>query len=154
MELIHSRYATGKEATVSKLWDGTFLICRLVEDQYQDGVKVPGETCIPCGRYKLELRTEGGMHARYSERFPGIHRGMLWLQDVPGFTWIYYHIGNDDDESLGCPLVATRIVEVGEDHWEGRSSTDAYLKLIDRVHAAWDRGEEVWVTVTDHEIEL
>lgn len=67
--------------------------------------KVHGETRIPAGRYELRLRNEGGMTQRYAARFPDIHKGMIWLQDVPYFEWVYIHIGNTARDTEGCILV-------------------------------------------------
>ena len=63
------------------------------------------ETRIPAATYRITLRDEGGMTGRYAKRFPEFHRGMLWLRDVPGFEWIYIHLGNTDDHTSGCILV-------------------------------------------------
>ena len=67
--------------------------------------KVKGITCIPAGIYKLALRTQGGMTKRYAGRFPKTHRGMIWLQDVPNFKYVYIHIGNYPEDTEGCVLV-------------------------------------------------
>lgn len=67
--------------------------------------KVYGETRIPAGRYDIKLRTEGGMTQRYAQRFPDMHKGMLWLQEVPMFEWVYIHIGNTAADTEGCILV-------------------------------------------------
>ena len=34
-----------------------------------------------------------------------MHKGMLWLQDVPNFKWILIHCGNTDEHTAGCLLV-------------------------------------------------
>ena len=73
------------------------------EDEYRE-VKVPGKTRIPEGTYKVLLRDEGGMTKRYAEKLAW-HKGMLHLQDVEGFEWVYIHIGNTDDHTSGCILV-------------------------------------------------
>ncbi|KKK90217.1 hypothetical protein LCGC14_2725280, partial [marine sediment metagenome] len=39
--------------------------------------------------------------------FSDIHEGMIWLQNVPGFKYIYIHCGNDDDDTDGCILVGS-----------------------------------------------
>ena len=81
-------------------------LCYTVEDEYRK-VKVRKETRIPANRYELKLRTEGPLNERYKVRFNDIHEGMIWLQDVPNFKWIYIHCGNDDDDTDGCILVGS-----------------------------------------------
>lgn len=79
-------------------------LCFTLEDEFRS-VKVRGETRIPAGVYRVTLRTEGGHHERYNEKYPW-HRGMLWIRDVPGFQFILFHIGNDEDDTEGCVLTA------------------------------------------------
>ena len=98
------RLNTTKHSTIGTLSiDGEFE-CFTLEDPYH-AVKVKGNTRIPNGIYKLGLRTEGGLHERYSEIFGNDHKGMIWLRDVPNFTYIYIHIGNTHEHTAGCPLV-------------------------------------------------
>ena len=66
--------------------------------------KVPGETRIPSGIYKLKLRTEGGFHERYKKRFP-FHKGMIEICGVPNFDYILIHCGNNDEHTKGCVLI-------------------------------------------------
>ena len=63
------------------------------------------ETCIPEGEYEIKLRTVGGFNERYTKKYPTMHRGMLWLQDVPGFEYILIHQGNTDEHTSGCLIV-------------------------------------------------
>ena len=119
--------------------------CFGLEDEHR-AVKVAGETRIPAGTYPVELRTEGGMHSRYLEKFPDIHKGMLWLQDVPGFEWIYFHIGNTDDHTAGCILVGqgANLGPLGTVTL--KNSTSAYIAFYERViDAAWLGSLEVEV---------
>ena len=153
MELLHSRYDAGPHSTISKISDEAGYICYLLEDKMRDE-KIHGETAIPAGRYLVTLRTEGGKHADYGRRFPGFHRGMIWIRDIPGYEYVYYHIGNTVKDSLGCPLTGLRAVKNDAGDYETRQSTDAYKILAQRCHDAWDRGEEVWTTITDHKMVL
>ena len=155
MELKLLRISSGDEASLgilfnveaarAPLWS---FLCYTLEDQYNEP-KIPGETRIPAGRYEIKLRTEGGMHKRYTERFLPWHGGMLWLQDVPGFTFIYIHVGNKDDDSEGCILVGdgqiSNIVERGQ----VTSSVLAYRRLYEKIHAAL-MNDTVWIEVEDY----
>ena len=111
--------------------------CFGLEDEAR-AVKIDGETRIPAGTYPIKLRTAGNIHPKYQAKFPDIHKGMLWLQDVPGFEWIYFHIGNTDEHTAGCILLAqdARIRSLGA--IELRNSTFAYAAFYERViDAAW-----------------
>lgn len=116
-----------------------------LEDEHREE-KVMHETRIPAGIYNVKLREHGGFHQRYASRFASIHRGMLELENVPGFTDILIHCGNDDDDTSGCLLVG-----MGADlkHHTISKSTSAYKELYLQVLAAMDRGEEVTVIVYD-----
>lgn len=81
-------------------------LCYTLEDEFRIK-KVSGETRIPSGTFELKLRTEGSLTKRYEARFPGVHEGMIWLQDVPNFKWIYIHCGNDDEDTRGCILIGS-----------------------------------------------
>ena len=81
-------------------------LCYTLEDEFRVK-KVSKETRIPAGTYELKLRTEGALTKRYETRFSDIHEGMIWLQNVPGFKYIYIHCGNDDDDTDGCILVGS-----------------------------------------------
>lgn len=108
------------------LLDGKFQ-CWTLEDPPQDQ-KIPGRTRIPAGQYDILLRQEGGMHQDYSTRFVNEHEGMLELQDVPNFSYIYIHIGNYAKDTEGCILV-------GKMAYKERvtSSTDTYFSLYEKV---------------------
>ena len=150
MELLVTRISSGVEATLGTLHDvtsGAKFLCYTLEDQYQE-VKVAAETRIPPGRYQIKLRTEGGMLQRYKKRFPWNH-GMLWLQDVPGFTFIYIHVGNKDDDSEGCLLVGDGQISNVEERGQVTSSVAAYRRLYAHITGALENGEEVWIDIED-----
>lgn len=151
MKLWLQRFGYGDDSTVGRLYDrteepGKFL-CWTLEDERRQ-VKVKGETCIPEGVYRIVLRTEGGMHGKYAERYGKRHRGMLWLQKVPDFEWVYIHKGNTDDDTDGCVLVG-ETVEMHGGEFAVYNSERAYLALYDRIVAAMDRGEDVTFTVSE-----
>jgi len=105
--------------------------CFVLEDQYQLD-KIYGETRIPTGTYKIKLRTTGRMHSKYSIRFPSFHKGMLEIQDVPNFKYIYIHIGNDDNDTLGCLLLGVKSV-INNGKIKIENSTDAYVRFYQKV---------------------
>lgn len=131
------RKISNADETLSAIYVDDDLECFGLEDERRS-VKVDGETRIPAGLYPVKLRTEGGIHPRYAKNFPDIHKGMLWLQDVPGFEWIYIHIGNKDEHTAGCILVAqdAHIGPLGTVTL--KNSRLAYIAFYERViDAAW-----------------
>ena len=102
MELIIKRLLDDSRSTVGKLYLDGRLFAGTLEDTRRHK-KVPRLTRIPAGRYEIKLRFDSPMAKRYEELYGT--RGMLWLQDVEDFEWVYIHIGNDDDDSDGCILV-------------------------------------------------
>lgn len=146
-----NRYAFGADSTLGSLrmeYKGEVFKCFTLEDERRK-VKVKGETCIPPGTYELKLRTEGGMHEKYKKRFPEEHRGMLWLQDVENFQWVYIHIGNKESHTDGCILVGLVPVTMPDGEFEIAKSTEAYLSVNAMVLAAMDAGERVVVHITE-----
>jgi len=124
--------------------------CFIVEDEGRLK-KVKGETAIPTGYYEVKLRKNSAKFDKYYERFPGVHRGVLHLQDVPDFEYVYFHIGNKERHTEGCllPNVVPIILPHGE--FAGATSETAYLALYKRCMAAYDRMEKVTVEITERE---
>ena len=110
-------------------------------------VKQWGETRIPAGKYKLTLRNEGGFHTRYLAKFGAeFHKGMIYVNEVPNFEYILWHIGNDDDDTAGCLLVG----KTSQDNFIGNSTT-AYKEIYPPIRDAILSGEEVTVTYIDYD---
>jgi len=147
MKLKVVRTQFGKDATNGMLFIDDTFECFTLEDQYQEK-KVYGETCIPEGTYKIELRTEGGFHQRYAKKFD-FHKGMLHILDVPEFTWILIHIGNTDENTAGCLLVGDtqQDLDVNQNGFVG-SSGNAYKKFYPKVAEALLKGEKVTIEYT------
>ena len=38
-------------------------------------------------------------------KYGDMHKGMLWVRDIPGFEYILIHTGNTDEHTSGCLLV-------------------------------------------------
>ena len=104
-----NRYSTQQESTLGLMYiDGIFECYTLEDTQRHD--KIRGETRIDSGIYSLALRAEGGKHSDYLKRYgPDFHKGMLWLQDVPEFTFVYIHPGNKRSHTLGCVLTGDSV---------------------------------------------
>jgi hypothetical protein len=153
------RVSSQKDSTSGLLFEvnngkRTFL-CYTLEDEQRD-VKVWGETRIPAGTYKLKLRTVGGFHTRYLSRYGAdFHKGMIWVQDVPGFEFILWHAGNTDENTAGCLLLGNSQESniVKKDGFIG-ASRNAYQFVYPRVVAALEAGLDVEVEYIDYDGEI
>lgn len=152
LKLLDKRISSGDEATLGTLFDVTDapkFLCYVLEDQFNEP-KIPGETRIPPGRYQIKLRNKGGMIKRYKKRFPW-HKGMLWLQDVPGFKWVYMHVGNKDDDTDGCLLLGDGQISNVTERGMVTTSVAAYRRIYEMIVAELDTVTgEVWITVEDY----
>ena len=155
MKLEVLRISSQEDSTSGILFETTngkrTFMCYTIEDEQRD-VKVWGETRIPAGTYKLKLRTEGGFHSRYTGKYGDWHKGMIWVQDVPGFEFILWHTGNTDESTAGC-LILGQTQEsniIKPDGWVG-SSVSAYKFVSPRVSEAILSGQDVEVTYIDYD---
>ncbi len=164
MELTVLRYSTGHESTLGALFaekvvdvideavgdvdEKPEFLCYTLEDEHRSK-KVFGETRIPAGKYKLSLREYGGFHQRYKEKFPDFHIGMLEVKDVPGFTDILIHIGNNDDDTAGCLLLGNQSHQNITGPGFIGSSTDAYKRVYKFIAGFLDSGGSVTIEYVD-----
>ena len=138
MELKLQRFEGSQngKATIGLLFVDKVFECYVLEDVVRaPGVKVPGETAIPAGKYKVVLD--------FSARFKRI---MPHVLDVPGFDGIRVHCGNTDADTEGCLLVG-QTHTVGQDHIEG--STLAYAALYPKLEIASRANEPISLEITD-----
>ena len=121
------------------------FLCYTLEDEKRD-VKVRGETRVPAGTYKLELRTEGGFHNKYKDRYGKFHKGMLHVTNVPNFEFILIHTGNTDEHTAGCLLVGDSQENnvIVKDGFIGKS-TSAYKRIYPNISRAISEGKEVTI---------
>ena len=121
------------------------FLCYTLEDEKRD-VKVRGETRVPAGIYKLELRTEGGFHNKYKDRYGKFHKGMLHVTNVPNFEFILIHTGNTDEHTAGCLLVGDSQENnvIVKDGFIGKS-TNAYKRIYPDISKEISKGKEVTI---------
>lgn len=151
LELELYRISSGTTSTLGILYIDRKARAFTVEDEYRFEKK-PGETRIPAGVYPIQYRKAGKMLAKYQEKFRGQieHPGMLELQGVPGFEFVYIHFGNREDETDGCILVnriATLDTQFGGGI--GGDSVSIYLSIYREISAALNAGRKVVITVRD-----
>ena len=152
MKLEVLRISSQSDSTNGILFDttnGRKFLAYTLEDEYRE-TKVKGETRIPAGTYKIKLRKEGGFHGRYTTKYGSMHKGMLHVQDVPGFDYILIHTGNTDEHTDGCLLVGnTQTENIGTKDGFIGASVDAYKRIYPPIASALENGEDVEITYVD-----
>tara|TARA_R100000152_G_C6779425_1_gene211034 strand:- start:2236 stop:2721 length:486 start_codon:yes stop_codon:yes gene_type:complete len=159
MRLELYRYSSQKESTIGILFlvnseNKKEFLCYTLEDEKRTK-KVYGETRIPSGQYFIELRTEGGYHKRYSQRFADIHRGMFEICDVHNdhmsFTHVLIHCGNTDDDTAGCLLVGDVCTQnVTKDGFLGQS-TSAYKRIYPKILKVLEEQKKLLIKIINFE---
>jgi hypothetical protein len=132
MQLHLLRDTFGPKSTLGLLYIDDVAECDTLEDKVRTGPKVPHETAIPTGTYRVII-----------DRSSRFKRLMPHVLNVPGFEGIRIHWGNTDLDTEGCPLVGRRTDNV-DFISDSRKTFDAFFV---KLTAAVDRGEEVWITV-------
>lgn len=122
--------------TVGRLYVDGKLYCNTLEDVVRDipnEKKVPGETAIPAGTYKVIYNWS-----------PKFGRNLPRLLDVPYFDGILIHPGNTARDSAGCILVGKN-TEVGR-LTESRYTSDCLNVLIED---AQRHGKEITIEIVE-----
>jgi len=137
------RKFTMHDTTLGELFIDGVKECDTLEDGIREkpGVpvsarKIPGQTAIPVGTYRVVL-----VHS------PRFGPDTLSLENVPGFSHIRIHAGNDDADTEGCILVGTAAPDPQGDGGNVVSSRDALLKLRAKLLPVIRSGEDVHLTV-------
>ena len=138
MELIVTRQIFTEESTVGSLSiDGKFQ-CFTLEDVQREiegepvaSWKIPGKTAIPKGKYEVVI-----------DFSPHFGHDLPHILNVPGYTGVRIHPGNDDEDTEGCILVGlTRSPNfVGQ----SRNAFDNLFPLLDEAYA---KGEKIMLEV-------
>lgn len=135
MKLRVERRFKGEAHTIGTLYVEGERFCDTLEDKVRDlaggEAKVPGETAIPEGVYRVIVN-----------RSPKFGRELPRLLDVPMFEGVLMHRGNTAEDSAGCILV-------GENKEKGKviNSTPCEERLVALCKAAQSRGETIEIEV-------
>ena len=157
MKLKVLRFSSQEDSTSGLLFlegkKGLEFLCYTLEDERRV-LKVKGETRVPSGTYKIQLRTEGGFHEKYKKKYGGFHKGMLHVTNVPNFEYILIHTGNTDEHTAGCLLVGDSQENniIIKDGFIGKS-VNAYKRIYPNISRAIERNEEVTIEYVDLDIQ-
>jgi hypothetical protein len=148
VKLTLRRFSSGESSTLGLLEQDGRFVCFTLEDPHRE-VKIPGDTRIPAGIYLLTLQLVGHLHATYSTRFEGMHRGMLALMAVPNFSGVMLHCGNTDADTDGCILVGDSAIQNVSQRGALATSEAAYKRVYPPIAAALGANDLVSILITD-----
>lgn len=132
MKLKLYRKFLGNKYTIGKLFINDEYICDTLEDVVRsEGIKVYGETAIPCGVYEIVLT----MSPRFKKVLP-------LLLGVPHFEGVRIHTGNTEKDTEGCILV-------GYNKIKGKviNSKMAFDKVMKHLELATINNEKITIEV-------
>lgn len=134
MNLQLKRHLKTDAYTIGRLYINGTYFCDTLEDRMRNlpqEKKIPGETAIPAGRYKIVVNIS-----------PRFKRLLPRLSGVPGFEGILIHRGNTDKDTAGCILV-------GEYKQTGKlyNSTGYELRLTAMLEKVQAQGESISIEI-------
>lgn len=129
------RHDFGSDYSGGKLYVNGQYFCDTIEDQDRHlevgGENAYGKTAIPRGTYQCIVDFSG----RFQRELPK-------LLDVPQFTGVRIHPGNDSTDTEGCILVGKN----QHGNWVS-DSRNTFSRLFELMEASYDRGEDIEVVV-------
>lgn len=127
--------------------DGVF-ICHSLEDPVREIPGKPvtywkraGASAIGAGQHELALVDS-----------PRFGPNTLTIVNVPGFTYIRIHAGNDEEDTEGCPLAGDRLepdLELGGARIAGGTSRPALERLRGLIVPRMLAGERAIIKITN-----
>ncbi len=140
LELVRDTFT--KNSTIGKMFLNGALLCDTLEDADRSGEdkileadeKIYGETCIPQGTFNVILL----YWPRYGCKMPHI-------TNVPLYSELFIHPGNDKGSTLGCPLVGVR--SPTQPDFIGNSRVTFFEKVLPKIHDWLDDHDRLYLTV-------
>ena len=152
MELRLVRQYPKSEYTIGNLFINGEWFCNTIEDKDRGlmqgmhldlikKIKVPSQTAIPIGRYKVTLNVQSPKFSTY-KKYDFCKGYLPRLINVPGFEGILIHIGNKATQSAGCILVG-----INREKGKVLDSEKTFKALYQILDEANKKGEEIWITI-------
>lgn len=154
MNLSLTRIATNDRYTIGRLKINGKYFCDILEPADRGlssdmslnkikRIKVHGKTAIPTGRYQIDMKTISPRfkNRTWAKQFEGVLPRLL---NVPFYAGVCMHVGNDENDTDGCPLT-------GYNKVKGKvvDSVKAFTLLMSEYLLPADkRGEEIWIEIT------
>lgn len=144
MKLLLKRSYKGEKYTIGKLFiDGSYC-CDVLEDRDRNlsssmsleeinKIKIPRETAIPTGTYKITLDVVSPRFSKYPFYMEVCDGKLPRLLNVPGYEGVLIHIGDGSrgpEMTEGCLLVGKNEIVGGLLHGK-EVFKDLYSKLLE-----------------------
>lgn len=130
MRLELTRLEIDKDATIGQLKINGEWFCWVLEDLVR-AAKIKHQTAIPAGEYRVRLSK--------SQRFGEV---MPEILNVPEYTGIRIHPGNDAADTSGCPLVGMN--RNGSKITDSRKAFDGLMRRMTSIPS----GEAITIKIT------
>lgn len=150
MEILSKRLYNTNESTLALLLFNNKPFGFIIEDEPR-AVKVKGETRIPAGRYKLGIRYENTpltLKSRQNKYYKCWFKYFIEVLDVPDFSNIYFHIGNNESHTAGCQIGAKNAT-VYNGEFICKNSSAMIKEFYEVVYPLLEQGKEVYYTIID-----
>ena len=164
MEIVLKRRFKGLKYTIGSLFINDEYFCDTIEDidRYLDSsmslediknIKVYGETAIPYGTYKIDMNT---ISPKFKDRIWAKPYGgkLPRLLNVKGFDGVLIHVGNNEQDTLGCLIVGENKLKgkvinstITFDTTKKNLFNITFNNLMDRLLESHIAGEEIHITI-------
>jgi len=140
---VHRIYDTGKATIGYLLIDGVYF-CWTLEDEGRK-VKVKGETRIWEGTYKLGIRKDDTpLTVKHRKDYGTWFKYHIEILNVPAFSGLYVHAGNDETHTDGCLLLGDILANpIVQPLKPLSASIQANKRFYELVYPKLERGEQV-----------
>lgn len=147
------RFTHDEDTTLGLLYINNTFNSYTLEDTYRKQ-KILGETRIPAGTYEVDfLREDTGMTLAYrnGENYKflrGIFSYHIEIKNIPNYTKVYLHVGNNHEDTKGCILIADGI-QANSERKMITSSRKAYLRFYKHISSLLENGDNVRILIKD-----
>lgn len=153
MKFILQRFSDNRDSTLGLLLKvmatGKLLFqAYTLEDEFRES-KVSKETRIPEGTYDVIIQTqETPKTLQYRKRYSWFVNHLM-LKNVPGFTGIYIHVGNTDEDTEGCILLGDNADNNVIGPGSVSNSTASFMRFYKEVFDWLEGGNKITIEVRD-----
>lgn len=153
MKLLLKRIYSNDQYTIGRLYVDGVYICDTLEDcdrgldssMTEDEIlskKVYGETAIPTGTYKIDMKTVSPKYQNVAIYKNACAGKVPRIIGVKGFSGILIHIGNTNKDTKGCILVGKNTIK-----GEVTESRNTWLKVYYQMQLAEAIGCGLTITI-------